>query len=116
MTDGFESDSLHAKRLEQYRRAGAEAEEIFARKNRQYGDAISKGGVLGAIQEFHQASGRFAELFQKRLPICLEDLEDGVDLLPKAELIASLRETALDAINYGHIILMLIEDDNFLGR
>lgn len=72
---------------------------IFLERNKAYGDAIKVGGVIGAVMEIIGCAGRLHTLVVK---------EGGTN-------IQAIRDTLLDAANYGSIGMMLLDDGNMLG-
>ena len=71
--------------------------ELFSRKNKDYGDAFAKFGVIGVLM-------RIEDKIQRSLIIT----ENGVNLV-KDE---SIRDTLLDLHNYSAMALMLLDESN----
>jgi hypothetical protein len=75
--------------------------DIFAEKNRQYGDAIRFGGAIGAVMELIGCVARLQTL------VVLNDGPYDLEAIYNA-----LR----DAHNYANIATMLVTDDNWKGE
>lgn len=90
-------------RIENFEQICIECEELFLKKNTQYGDSISEGGVLGAVVEFIGISARLRQMVIKS--------GDG----GKSADQKSLRDVLMDAHNYANIALMMQQEENFTG-
>lgn len=91
-------------RLQQYDEAVAKARELFERKNREYGDAIRWGGAAGAAIEFIGIAGRVKKVVLDGEHLSAEQREE------------ILRDKFIDAINYGAIGLLMLEERNYSGE
>lgn len=80
-----------------------EAKSIFAQKNREYGDSIRYGGVLGPIIEFIGLSGRL-----KKLIVLNPKHGRGLKKL--------LRNILMDMIVYSVIAMMMMNENNWEGE
>jgi hypothetical protein len=76
---------------------------LFARKNRQYGNAIRHTGVLGAVVEIIGAAARLPAMV-------LRNTTHGRDIQAK------LIDVLLDIHNYASIAIMMLHDDNWEGE
>jgi len=83
-----------------------EGYEIFQTRNREYGDAISRTGVIGACVEIIGGAARVEALV-------LKAKELGGDNWEK---LGSLKNVLHDLHNYANIALMMIEDNNWRGE
>lgn len=81
-----------------------DAGSVFEIKNEQYGDAIVETGVLGASVELIGAVARLRQLV-------LSPGDGGKHTDRK-----SLRNVFVDIHNYSNIALMMMEEDNWLGK
>jgi len=99
----FDIEETMKKRLEQFDRIDAKTRSVFANKNRQYQDAIKDTGVLGASVELVGLAGRLKALVLRNSTHGQDDQE-------------ALANALLDTINYGHIALMMLEDENWEGE
>lgn len=84
--------SPETHRVEQLKKIHADALELFARKNADYGDAFAKFGVVGVLM-------RIEDKIQRALSIS----EKGVVLVNDE----GLNDTLLDLHNYAAMALML---------
>lgn len=82
-------------RVEQLKKIHADALELFARKNADYGDAFAKFGVVGVLM-------RIEDKIQRALSISAK----GVVLVNDE----GLKDTLLDLHNYAAMALMLADD------
>jgi hypothetical protein len=80
------------------------ATAVFVKKNQEYGDAIVETGVLGASVELVGAIARL-----RQMVLSTGDGGKGAD--PK-----SLRNLFVDVHNYANIALMMMEEENWLGK
>jgi hypothetical protein len=81
-------------RIEQLQTIQADALALFTKKNKDYGDAFAKYGVIGVLM-------RIEDKIQRALSIT----KNGVQLVNDE----GLRDTLLDLHNYAAMALMLIE-------
>lgn len=82
-------------RVEQMQKIQANALELFAKKNADYGDAFAKFGVIGVLM-------RIEDKIQRSLSIT----KNGVTLVNDE----GIRDTLLDLHNYAAIALMLLDE------
>ena len=83
-------------RVEQLKSIQKEALELFTRKNKDYGDAFAKYGVVGVLI-------RMEDKMQRAISIS----KTGITLI-KDE---GVRDTLIDLHNYSAMALMLIDED-----
>jgi hypothetical protein len=97
--DIVEENSLtveNSLRVRQMKAVQANALELFAKKNADYGDAFAKFGVIGVLM-------RIEDKIQRSLSIT----KNGVNLVSDE----SIRDTLLDLHNYAAMALMLLDED-----
>lgn len=82
---------------------------IFKEKNRQYNDAISRTGLLGASVEIVGVAARLEPLI-----INNKNFEEKLKEDPKFK--ASVLNAIADLHNYSVIAKMMIEDENWRGE
>lgn len=82
-------------RVEQMQKIQANALELFAKKNADYGDAFAKFGVIGVLM-------RIEDKIQRSLSIT----KNGVTLVNDE----GIRDTLLDLHNYAAMALMLLDE------
>lgn len=92
---------IQIRRLAQMREAHRQQLEIFHERNVLYGDAIRVGGVAGAVLELLACAARLHQLVI---------LSEGHHYNKEV-----IRDTLLDAANYGSIGMMLLEEGNIWG-
>jgi hypothetical protein len=83
-------------RVEQLKLIQAEALDLFAKKNADYGDAFAKYGIIGVLM-------RIEDKIQRALSIT----KNGVNLVNDE----GIKDTLLDLHNYSAMALMLKEFD-----
>jgi hypothetical protein len=83
-------------RVDQLKSIQKEALELFTKKNKDYGDAFAKYGVVGVLV-------RIEDKMQRAISIS----KTGITLV-KDE---GLRDTLIDLHNYSAIALMLMDQD-----
>lgn len=84
------------QRLDQLRCIQSECAEIFARKNRDYGDAFACHGPVGVLVRIGD-----------KLMRCQSITKNGTNLVRNE----SLRDTLLDLSNYAAMCVMLLDED-----
>ena len=104
------SEDFFSHRDHQFSDVCSQAFEIFREKNRQYNDAISRTGLLGACVEIVGVAARLEPLVIK--DAFFEQSFTHPDNPSKASILNSLH----DLHNYATIALMMIEDENWRGR
>ena len=82
-------------RVEQMKKIQTEALELFTKKNKDYGDAFSKFGVIGVLM-------RIEDKIQRSLTIT----KNGVNLVNDE----GIKDTLLDLHNYAAMALMLLDE------
>jgi hypothetical protein len=82
-------------RVEQMKTIQGEAFELFVRKNKDYGDAFAKFGVIGVLM-------RIEDKIQRSLSIT----KNGVALINDE----GIRDTLIDLHNYAAMALMLLDE------
>jgi hypothetical protein len=82
-------------RIEQMKTIQLDALELFSKKNKDYGDAFAKFGVIGVLM-------RIEDKIQRSLTIT----KNGVNLV-KDE---GIRDTLIDLHNYAAMVLMLLDE------
>jgi beta-glucosidase/6-phospho-beta-glucosidase/beta-galactosidase len=82
-------------RVSQLTQIQKEALELFAKKNKDYGDAFAKYGIIGVLM-------RIEDKIQRSLSIT----KNGVNLVNDE----SIRDTLLDLHNYAAMGLMLLDE------
>jgi hypothetical protein len=101
MTMGM--DTRLAIALSAYDKAAQEARTLFIRKNAEYGNSIDQGGVIGAVVAFIGLPARLRTMV-------LHSNDHGRSNEEK------VRDIALDIVNYGLILLLMITNDNWEGQ
>ena len=89
------SDPTGSSRIEQMKRVQAEALELFARKNADYGDAFAKYGSIGVLM-------RMEDKLQRAMSIT----KNGVNLINDE----GIRDTLIDLHNYAAMAVMLLDE------
>jgi hypothetical protein len=82
-------------RVDQLKAIQAEALELFAKKNADYGDAFAKYGVIGVLM-------RIEDKLQRSMSIT----KNGVNLVNDE----GIRDTLIDLHNYAAMALMLLDE------
>ena len=82
-------------RVEQLKRIQANALDLFAKKNADYGDAFAKFGVIGVLM-------RIEDKIQRSMSIT----KNGVQLVNDE----GMKDTLLDLHNYAAMALMLLDE------
>ena len=82
-------------RTEQMIKVQAEGLELFEKKNKDYGDAFAKYGVIGVLM-------RIQDKLQRSVSIT----KNGVNLVQDE----CIRDTLIDLHNYSAMALMLIDE------
>ena len=82
-------------RVKQMEKIQAEGLELFKKKNKDYGDAFAKFGIIGVLM-------RIEDKIQRSLSIT----KNGVNLV-KDE---NIRDTLIDLHNYAAMGLMLLDE------
>ena len=85
------------KRVEQMREIQNEALHLFARKNRDYGDAFAEFGPVGVIVRMGDKIKRLTSISRS-----------GVSFVDNE----SLRDTLIDLHNYAAMAIMTLDDEN----
>jgi len=81
-------------RVEQLKKIHAEALDLFARKNADYGDAFAKFGIIGVLMRIEDKIQRALSISEKKV-ILVDD--------------EGLKDTLLDLHNYAAMALMLFD-------
>jgi len=84
-------------RVSQMKGVHKEALQLFEKKNKDYGDAFAKFGVIGVLV-------RMEDKLQRSLSIS----KTGVNLVEDEK----IKDTLLDLHNYSAMALMLMNEDN----
>jgi hypothetical protein len=84
------------ERLEQMKKIQKEGSELFSKKNKDYGDAFAKYGVIGVLM-------RIEDKIQRAISIT----KNGVNLVSDE----CIRDTLLDLHNYSAMALMLLDEE-----
>lgn len=103
-----DATAIQARRLEQYDRFVSAARNLFMGRNATYGDAFSEIGLVGSTAELAGVTARLKQLVLKD--------PAWVTGRPSVDTQLETYDKLLDAINYGLICLMLLQDDNFTGE
>jgi beta-glucosidase/6-phospho-beta-glucosidase/beta-galactosidase len=82
-------------RIEQLRQIQHEALELFTKKNKDYGDAFAKYGVIGVLM-------RIEDKLQRSMSIT----KNGVNVVNDE----GIRDTLIDLHNYAAMALMLLDE------
>ena len=85
----------HNKRVEDMKQIQSQALSLFEKKNRDYGDAFAKFGVIGVLM-------RIEDKIQRALSIT----KNGITLVNDE----SMKDTLLDLHNYAAMALMLLNE------
>ena len=80
-------------RVEQMKKMQKEGLELFAKKNKDYGDAFAKYGVIGVLM-------RMEDKIQRAMSIT----KNGVNLVDDE----GMRDTLIDLHNYAAMAIMLM--------
>ena len=83
-------------RVKQLEKIQSEAQELFTKKNADYGDAFAKFGLIGILM-------RIEDKIQRALSIT----KNGVNLVDDEK----IRDTLLDLHNYSAMGLMIIDEN-----
>lgn len=86
---------MMANRTEQMITVQTEGLELFKRKNKDYGDAFAKYGVIGVLM-------RIEDKIQRSMSIT----KNGVNLVNDE----SIRDTLIDLHNYAAMAIMLMDE------
>lgn len=86
---------IMANRTEQMIAVQTEGLELFKRKNKDYGDAFAKYGVIGVLM-------RIEDKIQRSMTIT----KNGVNLVNDE----SIRDTLIDLHNYAAMAIMLMDE------
>ncbi len=84
-------------RVEQMKDIHKTCLEVFERKNKDYGDAFAKYGVVGVLIRMEDKLQRFMSI-----------TDNGVNVVQGE----GLKDTLLDLHNYSAMALMLMEENN----
>ena len=82
-------------RLKQMSDIQKEAFELFKRKNKDYGDAFAKYGVIGVLIRMEDKIQRYMSI-----------TKNGINLVDNE----SIRDTLIDLHNYSAMALMLLDE------
>ena len=82
-------------RVEQMKRIQHEALDLFTKKNKDYGDAFAKYGVIGVLM-------RIEDKIQRALSIT----KNGVTIVNDE----GIRDTLIDLHNYAAMALMVLDE------
>jgi hypothetical protein len=82
-------------RVEQMKKMQKEGLELFAKKNKDYGDAFAKYGVIGVLM-------RMEDKIQRAMSIT----KNGVNLVDDE----GMRDTLIDLHNYAAMAIMLMDE------
>jgi hypothetical protein len=82
-------------RVEQMKIIQSEALELFTRKNKDYGDAFAKYGVIGVMMRIEDKIHRIMSI-----------TKNGVNLVQDE----GIRDTLIDLHNYSAMALMLLDE------
>jgi hypothetical protein len=82
-------------RIDQMKKIQREALELFTKKNKDYGDAFAKYGIIGVLI-------RIGDKIQRSLTIS----KNGVNLVEDE----NIKDTLLDLHNYAAMALMLLDE------
>uniref|UniRef100_A0A6C0KGM4 Nucleotide modification associated domain-containing protein n=1 Tax=viral metagenome TaxID=1070528 RepID=A0A6C0KGM4_9ZZZZ len=83
-------------RVEQMREIQSKALELFERKNKDYGDAFAKYGVIGVLMRLEDKIQRALSITKNKV-VLVDD--EGI------------KDTLLDLHNYAAMGLMLLEEE-----
>ena len=83
-------------RIEQMKAVQNEGLELFSRKNKDYGDAFAKHGIIGVLIRMSDKIDR-----------CLSVSNSGVNLVHDE----ALRDTLIDLHNYSAMAIMLMDEE-----
>ena len=89
------TDNIQNKRVKQMINIQSEALELFKKKNKDYGDAFAKFGIIGVLM-------RIEDKIQRSLSIT----NNGVNLVQDE----NIKDTLLDLHNYSAMALMLLDE------
>ena len=103
---------LFSKRDSQFADNCMKALTIFQEKNREYDDAISETGLLGACVEIVGVAARLKPLIIRDPNFEQHFSKDPMTPGRKKDILNALH----DLHNYTNIALMMIEDENWRGE
>ena len=83
-------------RVAQLERIQTECKNVFAKKNRDYGDSFARHGTVGVLVRISDKLNRFTNITKNGLEINVSD--------------ETLRDTLLDLHNYAAMGIMTLED------
>ena len=90
-----DSSATHTTRIEQMKKVQQEGLELFIQKNKDYGDAFAKYGVVGVLM-------RMEDKLQRGISIT----KNGVHLVSQE----GMRDTLIDLHNYSAMAVMLMDE------
>lgn len=100
-------EAVQKRRLAQYDELVGQCRALFDERNRSYRDSFRTLGVLGILYEFNGIAGRLRSM--------RHDLVEDRGHAGRG-LRAMLTDKLMDAVNYGLMALMLLDDDNIIGE
>ena len=92
----YENIKKTSSRIEQYEKVQKEANELFRKKNTDYGDAFANYGVVGVLV-------RMGDKLQR----CQTITSKGINLVDDE----NLRDTLIDLHNYSAMAIMLMDEN-----
>ena len=90
-----DGSATHITRIEQMKKVQQEGLELFIQKNKDYGDAFAKYGVVGVLM-------RMEDKLQRGISIT----KNGVHLVSQE----GMRDTLIDLHNYAAMAIMLLDE------
>jgi len=91
--------SENTKRVEQMQKIQNTCLELFKKKNKDYGDAFAKFGVIGVLTRIEDKILRSINI-----------TNNGINLVDNE----SLRDTLMDLHNYAAMAVMLMDEDSIV--
>lgn len=101
-----QTQPLQISRVRQYVKISQQNRELFQLRNKQYGDAISRTGVLGAVVELVGVTARLE-------PLVLNN--PGHFQIDETTL-SQLENIFRDLSNYAIIAQIMLDDKNYTGE
>lgn len=86
----------HTNRIEHMEKIQKEALELFKRKNKDYGDAFARFGVVGVIMRIEDKLQRFISVTKNKILLVNDE---------------TLYDTLVDLHNYAAMALLLLDNE-----
>lgn len=83
-------------RVEQLKTIQEACSELFAKKNKDYGDAFAEHGIVGVMVRIGDKMSRFTNISKKGIEISVDN--------------ETMKDTLMDLHNYAAMAIMLLEE------